>query len=155
MHSSSQAELKIKTRSQELAVAWGKGRAGYVLNTLSSEEPSRAALMATFIYEALARWDPCDSRFPSAFRQALLTRSQGLLTAEEYRELAAAYRRRFGRRPPSTGLDDASALMNEGRRICEALESGEEIARPSSEASKMFSRTPSDRREPQRAAQDG
>lgn len=140
MRSGSQEELKIRTRSQELAVAWGKGRAGYVLNTLSREEPSRAALMATFIFEALSRWDPSDTRFPTAFRQALLVRSQGLLTTEEYLELVAVYRRRFGKRPPSPPPEDACELMNEGRRICEALERGEPIAPQDPHSSPMFLR---------------
>lgn len=139
MRTCTHAELKIRTRSQELAVAWGKGRAGYVLDALAAEEPSRAALMATFIYEALSRWDPSDARFPSAFRQALLVRSQGLLTVGEYRELVAAYRRRFGKRPPEAALDDAHVLMDQGRRICEALRGGEPIPAPEQEAPPLLS----------------
>lgn len=150
MRTCSQAELKIRTRSQELAVAWGKGRAGYVLDSLAAEEPSRAALMATFIYEALSRWDPTDARFPSAFRQALLVRSQGLLTVEEYRELVAAYRRRFGKRPPAPPLDDVAALMDQGRRICEALRRGEPIPAPQPEA-RLLPSPHSARRQPRAA----
>lgn len=140
MAGGSQEELKIRTRAHELALAWGRGRAGYVLDGLAAEEPARAALMATFIFEALTAWDPSDSRFPSAFRQALLLRSQGLLTAEEYLELEATYRERFGKRPPEVGLDDVDARMTAALRICEALRDGEAIGTPAGTGTAMFLR---------------
>ena len=84
MHDDRQAiELDIRRKSQELAVAWRKGRAAYVLDSLSAEEPLRAALIATLIHEALARWDPYDSKWPTGFRRALLARSQGSITPDE------------------------------------------------------------------------
>ena len=83
MHDDQQAiELEIRRKSQELAVAWRKGRAGFVLDSLGAEEPLRAGLIATLIHEALARWDPYDSKWPTGFRRALLTRSQGGITSK-------------------------------------------------------------------------
>ena len=93
-------ELESRRQGQELAVAWRKGRAAFVLDTLAAEEPLQAALVATLIYETLARWDPYDSKWPAGFRHALLVRSQGALTPDELAELEREYRRTFGSSPP-------------------------------------------------------
>jgi hypothetical protein len=140
-------ELDIRRKSQELAVAWRKGKAAYVLDSLSREEPLRAALIATLIHEALARWDPYDSRWPNGFRHALLGRSQGKITAEEYSELEQDYRRQFGSSPPRPRLDNPNdqqqclkALKSQVQSIRTALETGVPIVRERSHSTSVFLR---------------
>ena len=145
--SAQSVELDIRRKSQEFAVAWRKGKAAYVLDSLSQEEPLRSALIATLIHEALARWDPYDSRWPNGFRHALLSRSQGRITAEEFLELAREYRRQFGSSPPraepQNPNDDEQCMQVvafQVERIRAALETGKPIVRLRSEASSMFLR---------------
>ncbi|MDH3744633.1 MAG: hypothetical protein OES47_05965 [Acidobacteriota bacterium] len=93
-------ELEIRRRSRELAAAWTRGRAGFVLDSLAAEEPLRAALIATSVYDTLSHWDRYDSKWPNGFRRALLARSLGSITPDESAELERKYRRRFGSSPP-------------------------------------------------------
>ena len=146
-------ELDIRRKSQELAVAWRKGKAAFVLQSLGTEEPLRAALIATFIHDALARWDPYDARWPNGFRQALLLSSQGKITAEELAELERDYRRQFGVSPPDLSSAEkggenrrAQALMFQVRRIRTALETGEPIVRERGQQPEMFLRPQAARR---------
>ena len=148
MTSQSQAvELDIRRKSQELAVAWRKGKAAYVLDSLSHEDPLRSALIATLIHDALARWDPYDARWPNSFRHALLSRSQGKITAEEYSELEREYRRQFGASPPRAEIsnpDDQQqckrALAFQVNRIRRALETGTPILKERHEPTSHFLR---------------
>ena len=140
-------ELEIRRKSQELAVAWRKGKAAFVLESLTAEEPLRAALIATLIHEALARWDPYDSKWPNGFRQALLTRSQGLITSDEIAELERAYCRQFGSSPPQMESHRSTDEVQAGRRrvlhaqrIQDALSSGQPLVRVRPSASPMFLR---------------
>lgn len=127
--------LEIHRKSQELAVAWSKGRAAFVLDSLGAEGPLRAALIATLVYETLARWDPYDAKFLSSFRHALFLRSQGSITPEEVVELKREYRRRFGSSPPLTPTEETNDPQEEARwanlqlqRIRAALASGQPLA---------------------------
>jgi hypothetical protein len=146
-------ELDIRRKSQELAVAWRKGKAAFVLDTLSREEPLRAALMSTLIHEALAKWDPYDSRWPNGFRHALLSRSQGRVTAEEFLELEKEYRRQFGSSPPRVepkNPNDDHECMQVVRlhvqKIRAALETGRPMMRERRDVSSMFLRPQTARR---------
>ena len=146
-------ELDIRRKSQELAVAWRKGRAAYVLESLSSEDPLRAALIATLIHEALSRWDPYDSKWPNGFRRALLTRSQGWITPDEIDELEREYRRRFGSSPPQPDVEDSSdrsqtlrAMAAQAQKIGEALTTGQPIQRQPASSPAMFLRSQTVRR---------
>ena len=93
-------EADLRRQSQELAVAWRRGRAALVLDALSKESPQRSALLAMRIYQLLARWDPIECKWPVGFWRAVLVSSEGWITSEELLELETAYRRRFGVEPP-------------------------------------------------------
>jgi hypothetical protein len=140
-------ELEIRRKSQELAVAWRKGRAAFVLDELSSEKPLRAALIATLIHDALARWDPYDSKWSTGFRRALLTRSQGDITPDEVCELEREYSRQFGCSPPplQAGKNPDRALARRAvqdrvESIRTALSTGEPMIRERPVISPMFLR---------------
>jgi hypothetical protein len=140
-------ELEIRRKSQELAVAWRKGRAAFVLDTLSFEKPLRAALIATLIHDALARWDPYDSKWATGFRRALLTRSQGDITPDEVCELEREYSRHFGSSPPplrpEKNPDRAlarQAVQDRVESIRTALSTGEPMIRERAVISPMFLR---------------
>lgn len=127
---------RLRSQGQELAVAWGKGRAAYVLDTLGAEEPLRAALIATFVLETLTRWDPYDSKWPSSLRTALHVRSQGKITDEELAELEREYSRVFGSSPPPPppGLEasppeSVSRTRLHVARIRSALDTGRPLIR--------------------------
>lgn len=146
-----QEESEIRRQSQELAVAWCRGHSAHVLDSLGAEQPLRAALVATLVYEALARWDPYDCKWPNSFRQALLGRSQGMMTADELLELEAEYRRRFGATPPRGELEGALARRREeipelltahAERIRQALATGQPILQRRSDPPSMFLRPP-------------
>ena len=144
-------ELEIRRRSQELAVAWRKGRAAFVLDSLSAEEPLRAGLIGSLVHETLSRWYPYDSRWPSSFRHALLVRSQGEVTPYELAELEDEYRRRFGSRPPLPAEEPRSSLAMclQMERIGQALESGEPIVpERAPDGPPRFLRRPPERRSP-------
>ena len=93
-------EAELRRQSQELAVAWRRGRAALVLDALSKETPHRSALLAMRIYQLLARWDPIECKWPVGFWRAMLVSSEGWITSEEIVELETQYRRRFGVDPP-------------------------------------------------------
>jgi len=97
-----EVEADLRRQSQELAVAWRRGRATLVLDALSKESPHRSALLAMRIYQLLARWDPIECKWPVGFWRAVLVSSEGWITAEELVELETLYRRRFGVEPPKT-----------------------------------------------------
>ena len=146
-------ELDMRRKGQELAVAWRKGRAAYVLESLSTEQPLRAALIATLIHEALARWDPYDSKWPTGFRRALLTRSQGWITPDEIAELEREYRRRFGASPPQPSIDDSGdqpkamrAMAQHASRLGESLRSGRPLQLRRNSDAAMFLRPQAARR---------
>ncbi|MDH3254320.1 MAG: hypothetical protein OEM62_04950 [Acidobacteriota bacterium] len=116
---------------------------------MKNEPPLRAALMATFIYETLCKWDPYDFKWPNRFRRALLTRSNGQITRDELEELEVEYRRRFGAGPPPAVVKGRQPTnAKEWMRVAElhaeqirrALASGEPIIRHRSEAPSMFLR---------------
>ena len=149
MHDDQQTiELEIRRKSQELAVAWRKGRASFVLDSLGAEEPLRAGLIATLIHEALARWDPYDSKWPTGFRRALLARSQGGITPEELAELEREYSRMFGASPPPPPSEQpldreqvARLIALQVQRIRQALATGRPLLRQRpSDNSPMFLR---------------
>lgn len=131
-------EAEFERRSQELAVAWRRGRAAFVLDQLSGEGSLCAALLAIRIHDLLARWDPVEGRRPVSFWRAIVARSEGWLSEEELEELDGEYRRRFGVSPPATTAprthpqqtkDPRRSLEDRARRIQEALELGEPIPR--------------------------
>lgn len=94
-------EEEICRESQELTVAWRKGRAARVLDSLAKQPPLRAALVAVLVHDLLSKWDPIQGKWPRAFWRAVLARSEGCPAAEELHELRGRYRRRFGTRPPA------------------------------------------------------
>ena len=157
-------EFEIRRRSQELAVAWRKGRAAFVLDSLAAEEPLRAALIGALVHETLARWDPYDSRLPNGFRFALLVRSQGAITSDELAELEREYCRTFGSSPPLPPLDGAAdgmliaEMMKRAERIRVALASGRPLihGRHSRHSSMFLRRRPTNHRPgmPMTASQD-
>lgn len=129
-------ESELRRQGQELAVAWRRGRAGYVLDSLAAESPTRSAVLASMIHELLTRWDPLDGKWPVGFWRALVLRSEGWMTGEELEELTTLYKRQFGMSPPQPEGDrrrdhnsvEFKALMAEqARRIRQALEAGEPI----------------------------
>jgi len=128
-------ESELRRQGQELAVAWRRGRASYVLNCLAAETPMRSAVLASLIHELLSRWDPIDGKWPVGFWRALVLRSEGWMTGEELEELTGLYRRKFGMSPPKLprgqqGLDSKEykrALADLARCIREALDTGEPI----------------------------
>ena len=129
-------ELEIRRRGQELAVAWRKGRAAFVLDGLAAEPPLRAALIGSLVHETLTRWDPYDTRWANSFRYALLARSRGGVTPDELDELEREYRRQFGCSPPRPASRAAAgpgrtenAMGRQMERIRAALASGRPIVR--------------------------
>ena len=60
-------ESELRRQGQELAVAWRRGNAAYVLDVLEAETPARSAVLAALIHELLTRWDPLDGRWPVGF----------------------------------------------------------------------------------------
>jgi len=93
-------ESELRRQGQELAVAWRRGRASYVLDSLAAETPMRSAVLAALIQELLSRWDPLDGKWSVGFWRALVLKSEGWITSEELDELTALYRRQFGMSPP-------------------------------------------------------
>jgi hypothetical protein len=141
-------ELEIRRKSQELAVAWRKGRAAFVLDNLSLETSLRGALIATLIHDALSRWDPYDSKWATGFRRALLTRSQGEITPDEICELEREYSRQFGSSPPALHVDETAdrsrarqAVHDRIENIRTALRTGEPIIRDRTVISPLFLRS--------------
>ncbi len=133
-------ESELRRQGQELAVAWRRGRAAFVLKTLQEETPMRSAVLATLIQELLSRWDPLDGKWSVGFWRALVLKSEGWTTGEEIDELTALYRRRFGSSPPHSenrrGLAGDSAehkrsLEERARCMREALDSGVPIPKSS------------------------
>jgi len=133
-------ESELRRQGQELAVAWRRGRASYVLDCLGMETPMRSAVLAALIQELLSRWDPLDGKWPVGFWRALVLKSEGWTTNEELDELTALYRRRFGMSPPSfengrrraTSSDEyRQFLAGRARRLREALDAGEPIPKSS------------------------
>ena len=146
-------ESELRRQGQELAVAWRRGRASYVLETLGGESPMRAAVLAALIQELLSRWDPLDGKWSVGFWRALVLKSEGWTTTEEVDELTALYRRRFGMSPPTgdrasrrrvgTSQEYKTFLHDRARRIAEALEAGVPIPKspqvpPSSEPAQFL-----------------
>lgn len=133
-------ESELRRQGQELAVAWRRGRAGYVLESLSRETPMRAAVLSALVHELLSRWDPLEGKWPVGFWRALVLKSEGWTTSEEIEELTALYRRRFGMSPPTVeGGRRRSATSGEYKRylqrradeIAAALEAGVPIPKSS------------------------
>lgn len=129
-------ESELRRQGQELAVAWRRGRASYVLDCLGMETPMRSAVLAALIQELLSRWDPLDGKWSVGFWRALVLKSEGWTTDEELDELAALYRRRFGMSPPrfdngkrrATNSQEYKQLLeNQARRLEKALDAGEPI----------------------------
>jgi hypothetical protein len=119
-------ESELRRQGQELAVAWRRGKARYVLDSLSAETPARSAVLASMIHELLSRWDP------------LVLRSEGWMTGEELEELTSLYKRKFGMSPPrpegdrrrdQTSVEFKAMLAEQARLIQEALDAGEPIAK--------------------------
>lgn len=139
-----QLDKEIRRLGYELAVAWTKGRASFVLDSLSRERPLQAALVASLVYEQLARWDPYDTKYPKSFWRALLVRSQGSITPEEVAELEGLYRRRFGSSPPrfagssprASDPYESSSMEGRARQIGQALADGAPILPKRSEGSR-------------------
>ena len=130
-------EAELRRQSQELAVAWRRGRAASVLDALSQETPHRAALLAMRIYQLLARWDPIECKWPIGFWRAILVSSEGWVTAEEIYELETLYRRRFGVDPPKSDQTEIwtgessvvkSRLEERAQLLHSALEADEPVA---------------------------
>lgn len=131
-------EADLERQGQELAVAWRRGRAAYVLDQLSGEAPLSAGLLAARIYDLLARWDPMEGKWPVSFWRAMVARSEGWLADEELEELDCQYRRRFGASPPvpverrnltRNPNELKRSLEDRARRIREALALDEPIPR--------------------------
>ena len=129
-------EAELRRQSQELAVAWRRGRPALVLDALSRETPQRSALLAMRIYQLLARWDPVECKWPVGFWRAVLVSSEGWITSEEILELETLYRRRFGVEPPKaeqteiwTGDSDEvkRCLESRAHQLHGALEADEPI----------------------------
>ena len=129
-------ESELRRQGQELAVAWRRGRAAYVLDSLAAETPTRSAVLASLVHELLTRWDPLDGKWPVGFWRALVLRSEGWLTGEELEELTLEYRRQFGNSPPDpaaarrcdqTSVEFKRMMEEQATRIREALEIGEPI----------------------------
>lgn len=129
-------ESELRRQGQELAVAWRRGRASFVLEALSSETPMRSAVLAALIQELLSRWDPLDGKWSVGFWRALVLKSEGWTTGEELDELTALYRRRFGMSPPredrgggraTTSTGHKQYMEDRARRIKASLDAGEPI----------------------------
>jgi hypothetical protein len=151
-------ESELRRQGQELAVAWRRGKARYVLDSLSAETPARSAVLASMIHELLSRWDPLDGKWPVGFWRALVLRSEGWMTGEELEELTSLYKRKFGMSPPrpegdrrgdQTSVEFKAMLAEQARLIQEALEAGEPIARKTAPPAAM---QPSPFLRPRRAA---
>lgn len=133
-------ESELRRQGQELAVAWRRGRASFVLSTLAAETPMRSAVLSALIQELLSRWDPLDGKWSVGFWRALVLKSEGWTTSEEIDELTALYRRRFGMSPPRTPNGRKQARTSEEYKkfletratsIKEALDAGEPIPKSS------------------------
>ena len=133
-------ESELRRHGQELAVAWRRGRASYVLESLALETPMRSAVLAALIQELLSRWDPLDGKWSVGFWRALVLKSEGWTTSEELDELTALYRRRFGMSPPrqdsgrrraNTSEEYKQFMEERACRMKEALEAGEPIPKSS------------------------
>ena len=129
-------ESELRRQGQELAVAWRRGKASFVLDSLAGETPTRSAVLAALIHELLTRWDPLDGKWPVGFWRALVLRSEGWMTGEELEELTALYKRQFGMSPPRPAADrrrDQNSaefkqlLAQQAGLIRDALEAGEPI----------------------------
>lgn len=134
------AESELRRQGQELAVAWRRGRASYVLESLVQETPMRSAVLAALIQELLSRWDPLDGKWSVGFWRALVLKSEGWTTGEEMDELTALYRRRFGMSPPrgesrkrrpGTSEEYKQIVEKQAGRIKNALDAGEPIPKSS------------------------
>jgi len=131
-------EAELERQGQELAVAWRRGRAAYVLDQLSREGPLRAGLLAARIHDLLARWDPMEGKWPVSFWRAMVARSEGWVADEELEELDGKYRRRFGMSPPvpvkrwsctRNPKELKRSLEDRAQRIQQALDLDEPIPR--------------------------
>lgn len=129
-------ESELRRQGQELAVAWRRGRASYVLSSLSRETPMRSAVLSALIQELLSRWDPLDGKWSVGFWRALVLKSEGWTTSEELDELTDLYRRRFGMSPPRidpgarrarSSEEYKKTLQQQAARIREALDAGDPI----------------------------
>lgn len=129
-------ESELRRQGQELAVAWRRGKASFVLDSLTRETPMRSAVLAALIQELLSRWDPLDGKWSVGFWRALVLKSEGWTTNEELDELTALYRRRFGMSPPRfeegrsrarTSEEYKQFLEGRAQRVKEALEAGAPI----------------------------
>ena len=133
-------ESELRRQGQELAVAWRRGRASFVLESLAAETPMRSAVLSALIQELLSRWDPLDGKWSVGFWRALVLRSEGWTTSEEIDELTALYRRRFGMSPPRSAKGGKRARSSEEYKqflesratsIRKALDVGEPIPKSS------------------------
>lgn len=133
-------ESELRRQGQELAVAWRRGKASFVLDSLTRETPMRSAVLAALIQELLSRWDPLDGKWSVGFWRALVLKSEGWTTNEELDELTALYRRRFGMSPPRfeegrsrarTSEEYKQFLEGRAQRVKEALDAGEPIPKSS------------------------
>jgi len=133
-------ESELRRQGQELAVAWRRGKASFVLDSLARESPMRSAVLAALIQELLSRWDPLDGKWSVGFWRALVLRSEGWTTTEELDELTALYRRRFGMSPPGlepgrtrvgNSAEYKKLLAGRAQRVQEALDAGEPIPKSS------------------------
>ena len=131
-------ESELRRQGQELAVAWRRGKAAFVLDSLGAETPSRSAVLAALIHELLTRWDPLDGKWPVGFWRALVLRSEGWMTGEELEELTVLYRRQFGMSPPCpdakrkqdwNSAEYKQLLETQAERLRTALNAGEPIPR--------------------------
>lgn len=129
-------ESELRRQGQELAVAWRRGKASFVLDSLAAEAPIRSAVLAALIHQLLTRWDPLDGKWPVGFWRALVLRSEGWMTGEELEELTALYRRQFGMSPPrrdagrrrdQNSVEFKRLLAQQAGRIRAALDAGEPI----------------------------
>ena len=125
-------EAELRRQSQELAVAWRRGRAALVLDALSRETPQRSALLAMRIYQLLARWDPIECKWPVGFWRAVLVSSEGWITTEEIVELETLYRRRFGVDPPKE--DQAEIWTGDSVEVKKRLEARAQVIHSALEA---------------------
>jgi len=150
-------ESELRRQGQELAVAWRRGRASFVLTSLTRETPMRSAVLAALIQELLSRWDPLDGKWSVGFWRALVLKSEGWTTSEELDELTALYRRRFGMSPPRmdsgarrarTSESYKQSLEEQATRIRQALEEGEPIPK----SANVIASQPSEFLRPRRAA---
>lgn len=133
-------ESELRRQGQELAVAWRRGRASFVLESLAGETAMRSAVLASLIQELLSRWDPLDGKWSVGFWRALVLKSEGWTTHEELDELTALYRRRFGMSPPRSEAGRKRAQSSQeykqflescANAVKSALDAGEPIPKSS------------------------